>query len=50
MYGAVIICSHTGHPIRNLTGHTTGQYRVHAGKSVPLCKGYEEGIMEEVSN
>ena len=25
--------------IRNLNGHSVGQYRVHAGKTVPIVKG-----------
>ena len=26
-------------PIRNLNGHSIGQYRIHAGKTVPIVKG-----------
>ena len=25
--------------IRNLNGHSVGQYRIHAGKTVPIVKG-----------
>lgn len=34
-------------PIRNLNGHLIGQYRIHAGKSVPIVKGGEATRMEE---
>jgi len=27
--------------IRNLNGHSVGQYRIHAGKTVPIVKGTE---------
>ncbi|KAF7495089.1 Methionine aminopeptidase 2 [Sarcoptes scabiei] len=33
--------------IRNLNGHSIGQYRIHAGKTVPIVKGGEETKMEE---
>lgn len=36
-------------PIRNLNGHSIGQYRIHAGKTVPIVKGGEATRME-VSN
>ena len=26
-------------PIRNLNGHSIGQYQIHAGKTVPIVKG-----------
>ncbi|XP_078276176.1 methionine aminopeptidase 2 [Rhinoraja longicauda] len=34
-------------PIRNLNGHSIGQYRIHAGKTVPIVKGGEATRMEE---
>nr|XP_002738650.1 PREDICTED: methionine aminopeptidase 2-like isoform X1 [Saccoglossus kowalevskii] len=34
-------------PIRNLNGHSVGQYRIHAGKTVPIVKGGEAIKMEE---
>ncbi|KAJ8261789.1 hypothetical protein GJAV_G00158430 [Gymnothorax javanicus] len=34
-------------PIRNLNGHSIGQYRIHAGKTVPIVKGGEGTKMEE---
>ena len=34
-------------PIRNLNGHLVSQYRIHAGKSVPIVKGGEATRMEE---
>lgn len=34
-------------PIRNLNGHSVGQYRVHGGKTVPIVKGGESTRMEE---
>uniref|UniRef100_A0A3P8XQI8 Methionine aminopeptidase 2 n=1 Tax=Esox lucius TaxID=8010 RepID=A0A3P8XQI8_ESOLU len=34
-------------PIRNLNGHSIGQYRIHAGKTVPIVKGGEASRMEE---
>jgi methionyl aminopeptidase len=34
-------------PIRNLNGHSIGQYRVHGGKTVPIVKGGESTRMEE---
>ncbi|KAK3797864.1 hypothetical protein RRG08_052463 [Elysia crispata] len=34
-------------PIRNLNGHSVGQYRIHAGKTVPIVKGGEATRMEE---
>ncbi len=30
---------HTVKAIRNLNGHLIGQYRIHAGKSVPIVRG-----------
>ncbi|KAF8768372.1 methionine aminopeptidase 2-like isoform X2 [Argiope bruennichi] len=33
--------------IRNLNGHLIGQYRIHAGKTVPIVKGGEQTKMEE---
>ncbi|PRD36735.1 UNVERIFIED_CONTAM: Methionine aminopeptidase 2 [Trichonephila clavipes] len=33
--------------IRNLNGHLIGQYRIHAGKTVPIVKGGEATKMEE---
>lgn len=33
-------------PIRNLNGHSIGQYRIHAGKTVPIVKGGEATKME----
>ena len=27
-------------PVRNLMGHSLGMYTIHAGKSVPICKGW----------
>ncbi|KAJ8434674.1 hypothetical protein Cgig2_030060 [Carnegiea gigantea] len=33
--------------IRNLNGHSIGQYQIHAGKSVPIVKGGEQIKMEE---
>jgi methionine aminopeptidase len=32
--------------IRNLNGHSIGQYRVHAGKTVPIVKGGDQTKME----
>merc|ERR1739838_698437 len=34
-------------PIRNLSGHSIGQYRIHAGKTVPIVKGGDKTRMEE---
>lgn len=34
-------------PVRNLSGHQVGRYHVHAGKSVPLCRGSEPEKMLE---
>ncbi|CAD5225583.1 unnamed protein product [Bursaphelenchus xylophilus] len=34
-------------PIRNLNGHSIGQYRIHAGKTVPIVKGGDQTKMEE---
>jgi methionyl aminopeptidase len=39
------------HPVlcvRNLCGHSISQYRIHAGKSVPIVKGGPQTKMEEV--
>ncbi|ODM90611.1 Methionine aminopeptidase 2 [Orchesella cincta] len=33
--------------IRNLNGHSIDQYRIHAGKTVPIVKGGEATMMEE---
>lgn len=33
--------------IRNLTGHSIGQYQIHGGKSVPIVKGGDQTKMEE---
>ncbi|KAJ8047458.1 Methionine aminopeptidase 2 [Holothuria leucospilota] len=33
--------------IRNLNGHSIGQYRIHAGKTVPIVKGGDATRMEE---
>uniref|UniRef100_A0A8C5VRR9 Methionine aminopeptidase 2 n=1 Tax=Microcebus murinus TaxID=30608 RepID=A0A8C5VRR9_MICMU len=34
-------------PIHNLNGHSIGQYRIHAGKTVSIVKGRETTRMEE---
>ncbi len=34
-------------PVRNLNGHSIGQYQIHAGKSVPIIKRGEAVRMEE---
>jgi len=34
-------------PIRNLNGHSVGQYQIHAGKTVPIVKGGDATRMEE---
>uniref|UniRef100_H2Z5Q9 Methionine aminopeptidase 2 n=1 Tax=Ciona savignyi TaxID=51511 RepID=H2Z5Q9_CIOSA len=34
-------------PIRNLSGHSIGQYRIHAGKTVPIVKGGDQTRMED---
>jgi len=34
-------------PVRNLSGHMVGAYQVHAGKSIPICKGGPQTKMEE---
>lgn len=34
-------------PIRNLYGHSIGNYRIHAGKSVPLVNNHDQTKMEE---
>ena len=33
--------------VRNLNGHSIGQYQIHAGKSVPIVKGGSNERMEE---
>ena len=33
--------------MRNLNGHSIGQYNIHGGKSVPIVKGGEGTKMEE---
>uniref|UniRef100_A0A4W5JUN2 Methionyl aminopeptidase 2a n=1 Tax=Hucho hucho TaxID=62062 RepID=A0A4W5JUN2_9TELE len=35
------------YPSMNLNGHSIGQYRIHAGKTVPIVKGGEATRMEE---
>lgn len=39
-------CRFAVKPIRNLNGHSIGQYRIHAGKTVPIVKGGEATRME----
>eukprot|EP00828_Plagiopyla_frontata_P012599 TRINITY_DN1721_c0_g3_i1.p1 TRINITY_DN1721_c0_g3~~TRINITY_DN1721_c0_g3_i1.p1 ORF type:complete len:533 (-),score=88.91 TRINITY_DN1721_c0_g3_i1:151-1749(-) len=34
-------------PVRNLNGHSIGDYTIHGGKSVPICKGGPQTKMEE---
>jgi len=34
-------------PIRNLSGHSIGQYRIHDSKTVPIVKDYDTTRMEE---
>nr|CAB3263762.1 methionine aminopeptidase 2-like [Phallusia mammillata] len=34
-------------PVRNLCGHSIGQYRIHAGKTVPIVRGGNQTRMEE---
>nr|BAN42100.1 hypothetical protein [Entamoeba invadens]BAN42350.1 hypothetical protein [Entamoeba invadens]BAN42375.1 hypothetical protein [Entamoeba invadens]BAN42566.1 hypothetical protein [Entamoeba invadens] len=34
-------------PVRNLSGHMVDSYTVHAGKSIPICKGGPQTKMEE---
>jgi len=38
---------HEVKPIRNLNGHSIGQYHLHAGKTVPIVKGGPQTKMEE---
>ena len=33
--------------IRNLNGHSIGQYSIHGGKTVPIVKGGDQTKMEE---
>src|SRR5882762_6009648 len=33
--------------IRNLNGHSIGQYNIHGGKTVPIVKGGDQTKMEE---
>lgn len=33
--------------VRSITGHNIGQYRIHAGKSVPFVKNSDQTKMEE---
>ncbi len=40
------VCISSVKPIRNLNGHSIGQYRIHAGKTVPIVKGGEATRME----
>lgn len=42
----LFIFVHIVKPIRNLNGHSIGQYRIHAGKTVPIVKGGEATRME----
>ncbi|KAJ1366807.1 Methionine aminopeptidase 2 [Parelaphostrongylus tenuis] len=39
--------TYTVKPIRNLNGHSIGNYRIHAGKTVPIVKGGDQTRMEE---
>lgn len=39
--------THKIKPVRNLMGHTMGQYKIHAGKCVPLTKSDDNTKMEE---
>uniref|UniRef100_A0AC35TY01 Methionine aminopeptidase 2 n=1 Tax=Rhabditophanes sp. KR3021 TaxID=114890 RepID=A0AC35TY01_9BILA len=39
--------THAIKPIRNLCGHSIGQYRIHAGNSVPIVKGGPQTKMLE---
>ncbi|XP_064384558.1 methionine aminopeptidase 2-like isoform X2 [Halichondria panicea] len=39
--------THQVKPIRNLNGHSVGQYNIHAGKTVPIVKGGDATRMEE---
>ncbi|XGW31778.1 hypothetical protein V3C99_010164 [Haemonchus contortus] len=39
--------TYTVKPIRNLNGHSIGNYRIHAGKTVPIVKGGDQTKMEE---
>jgi methionyl aminopeptidase len=39
--------TYTVRPIRNLNGHSIGQYNIHAGKTVPIVKGGDQTRMEE---
>lgn len=41
-----LVCVFSVKPIRNLNGHSIGQYRIHAGKTVPIVKGGEATRME----
>ncbi|MES1923085.1 Methionine aminopeptidase 2 [Bonamia ostreae] len=34
-------------PIKNLNGHSIGEYTIHAGKTVPLYDNHDETKMEE---
>lgn len=45
---ATLLCGvfFTVKPIRNLNGHSIGQYRIHSGKTVPIVKGGEATRME----
>ena len=48
--GEVTIGKHTHRivPVRNLMGHSLGAYTIHAGKSVPICRGSgDQTKMEE---
>lgn len=40
------VCISSVKPIRNLNGHSISQYRIHAGKTVPIVKGGEATRME----
>lgn len=35
------------YPIRNLNGHSTAPYQIHAGKTVPIVKNGDTAKMEE---
>lgn len=43
---AVYATLFTVKPVRNLNGHSIGQYRIHSGKTVPIVKGGEATRME----
>ena len=39
--------THTVKSVKNLSGHLIAPYHIHAGKSVPICKGGKADKMEE---